>query len=52
MCEGRLVPDEVRATLLGMARNKSPGSDGLPIEFYLTFWDMLGPDLVDAFNVG
>ena len=50
LCEGRLVLDEVHAALLGMARNKSPGSDGLPMEFYLTFWDVLGPDLVDVFN--
>ena len=50
LCEGHLVPDEVRAALLGMARNKTPGSDGLPMEFYLTFWDVLGSDLVEVFN--
>lgn len=50
LCEGHLVLDEVHAALFGMARNKSPGSDGLPMEFYITFWDVLGPDLVDVFN--
>ena len=33
-----------------MARGKSPGSDGLPAEFYLSFWGILGRDLVDVFN--
>ncbi|CAM5165421.1 unnamed protein product [Eretmochelys imbricata] len=26
--------------------NKSPGMDGLTVEFYRAFWDILGPDLV------
>lgn len=50
LCEGHLAQDEVHAALLGMARNKSPGSDGLPMEFYLSFWDVLGSDLVEVFN--
>ncbi|CAM5157754.1 unnamed protein product [Eretmochelys imbricata] len=25
--------------------NKSPGMDGLTVEFYRAFWDILGPDL-------
>ncbi|CAM2106033.1 unnamed protein product [Caretta caretta] len=29
-----------------MPTNKSPGMDGLTVEFYRTFWDILGPDLV------
>ncbi|CAM5165616.1 unnamed protein product [Eretmochelys imbricata] len=29
-----------------MPTNKSPGMDGLTVEFYLTFWDILSPDLV------
>ena len=33
-----------------MARRKAPGSDGLPAEFYIRFWDVLGADLVDVFN--
>ncbi|CAM2109446.1 unnamed protein product [Caretta caretta] len=28
-----------------MPTNKSPGMDGLTMEFYRTFWDILGPDL-------
>lgn len=49
-CEGYLTVSEVHAALNGMARGKSPGSDGLPMEFYTTFWDILGPDLVEVLN--
>ena len=28
--------------------NKTPGNDGLTIEFYLAFWDLVGECLVDA----
>ena len=33
-----------------MLRNKSPGVDGLPAEFYVRFWNLLGPDLVQVYN--
>ncbi|CAM2094718.1 unnamed protein product [Caretta caretta] len=33
-------------TLRRMPTNKSPGMDGLTVEFYRAFWDVLGPDLV------
>ena len=38
------------AALQGMARCKAPGSDGLPMEFYLRFWGVLGSDLVESLN--
>ena len=31
-------------------RNKTPGSDGLTVEFYSAFWSLLGPLLFDMFN--
>ncbi|CAM2097764.1 unnamed protein product [Caretta caretta] len=31
-----------------MPTNKSPGMDGLTMEFYCMFWDVLGPDLFTA----
>ena len=49
-CEGLLSVGEVHTALEGMARNKSPGSDGLPMEFYSAFWDVLGHDLVEVLN--
>ena len=46
LCEGPLSLEECFTALKGMARGKAPGVDGLPMEFYLKFWDALGPDLV------
>ncbi|CAM2112654.1 unnamed protein product [Caretta caretta] len=37
---------EFSETLHRMPTNKSPGMDGLTVEFYPVFWDILGPDLV------
>ena len=49
-CEGLLSVEECFAALQGMARRKAPGSDGLPMEFYLKFWCLLGSDLVRVLN--
>ena len=49
-CEGPLTVAECLQALLGMARRKALGSDGLPAEFYIHFWDVLGVDLVEVFN--
>ena len=32
------------------ALSKVPGNDGLPVEFYQTFWDPVGELLVECFN--
>ncbi|CAM4598561.1 unnamed protein product [Lepidochelys olivacea] len=37
---------EFSDALRRMPTNKSPGMDGLTVEFYRAFWDILGPDLV------
>ncbi|CAM2100967.1 unnamed protein product [Caretta caretta] len=37
---------EFSEALRRMPTNKSPGMDGLTVEFYRAFWDILGPDLV------
>lgn len=49
-CEGCLSQDECFTALQGMAHNKAPGSDGLPMEFYVKFWHVLGADLVLTLN--
>ncbi|CAM2119900.1 unnamed protein product [Caretta caretta] len=36
---------EFSEALRRMPTNKSPGMDGLTLEFYRVFWDILGPDL-------
>ena len=50
LCDGPLSFDECFAALNGMASGKSPGSDGLPMEFYVKFWPILGTDLVNVLN--
>ena len=49
-CEGLLSSEECFTALKGMAHNKAPGIDGLPMEFYVKFWDVLGSDLVLVLN--
>ena len=34
-----------------MKNNKSPGSDGLSVEFYKTFWPQIKNDLIDSLNL-
>ena len=50
LCDGSLSFDECFAALNGLAKGKSPGSDGLLMEFYVTFWPILGTDLVNVLN--
>ena len=50
VCEGLLTPDECLRALKNMAKNKAPGLDGFPAEFYLRFWHVLGGDLVAVLN--
>ena len=49
-CEGLLSIDEVFKVLEGMSDDRSPGSDGLPKEFYSACWRFLGSDLIEVFN--
>ena len=38
--------EELEKALLNSNKTKKPGSDGLPDEFYQTFWDILGPEFL------
>lgn len=49
-CDGLLSVAEVHSALKGAATGKSPGSNGLPVEFYSRFWHIIGKDLVDVLN--
>lgn len=31
-----------------LSKGKSPGIDGLPVEFYQQFWDLIGPNLYEV----
>ena len=48
--EGPVTSEEARKALEDAATGKSPGSDGLPAEFFSTFWHVLGEDLVEVLN--
>ena len=37
---------EVERALKSFKKDKAPSPDGWPVEFYLTFFDLLGPHLV------
>ena len=50
-CEEELSEPECRAALHGMSCGKTPGSDGFLMEFFVCFWDLLGPDLVRILNL-
>ena len=50
VCEGALSVDECFSALKGMAHRKAPGNDGLPMEFYVNFWPVLGADLMRVLN--
>ena len=45
-----LSADECHKAHINMKSDKSPGSDGLPAEFYNFFWDEIGKALVDVLN--
>ena len=49
-CEGEFTEDELLTALNGLQTGKSPGSDGLPTEFYLAFWEDLGGVLTRVLN--
>ena len=50
ICEDIISKQECEEALKTIKSNKSPGDDGLPIEFYRTFWSDIGSLLVDVCN--
>ena len=45
-----LTEDECFKALKEMKNDKSPGSDGITVEFYKTFWDDRNQYLIDSLN--
>ena len=45
-----LTSHELHHTIQQMGLNKSPGCDGLPVEFYLTFWPVVADVMTDLAN--
>ena len=42
--------EEIKRAIFVMSKNKSPGIDGLPIEFYQRFFDVICDDLLMLYN--
>ena len=49
-CEGLITAEECLSALKMLAKNKTPGSDGLTAEFYLCFWEYVATPLINCFN--
>ena len=49
-CEGLITAEECLSAPKMFAKNKTPGSDGLTVEFYLCFCDYLAIPLISCFN--
>ena len=41
---------EAEQALRTAKRGKTPGIEGIPIEFYLVFWNNIGPEIVNVLN--
>ena len=50
VCEGKLGHGECYNALRTFQKNKSPGNDGLTVEFYLVFWPVFGSLLAESLN--
>ena len=50
MCKGKVSAEECLKTLNDFQNEKSPGTDGLPAEFYIFFWKELHLDMKKSFN--
>uniref|UniRef100_A0AAZ3PI26 Reverse transcriptase domain-containing protein n=1 Tax=Oncorhynchus tshawytscha TaxID=74940 RepID=A0AAZ3PI26_ONCTS len=46
--EAQISLEEVESALRRMGKGKVPGMDGLPAEFYLKFWGILGPVVLEV----
>ena len=49
-CEGQITHNECYSVLQSFQKNKTPGNDGLTIEFYTAFWPLIRKYLVDSIN--
>ena len=47
-CEGKVTLDECKSALDRMQKGKSPGCDGLTVNFYKALWPVVGPTLIEA----
>ena len=50
LLEGKITINELKKALDSTKKNKSPGLDGYPIEFFKAFWDDLSPFMLRSIN--
>ena len=49
-CEGNILLNECELILETFQNNKAPGNDGIPVEFYETFWPLIGEPFIKCVN--
>ena len=56
ICEAKITPDEIKEAISDLPNNKTPGTDGLPVEFYKLFFneiiDLLSKSFENNFQLG
>jgi len=50
VCEGEITMEELDVLITKTPLNKSPGPDGLPFEFYRSFWNDIKVLILDVFK--
>ena len=50
LLEGEITEIECKHAIKNMKLNKSPGSDGIPAEFYISFWENIKQILLESLN--
>ena len=45
-CEGKITSEECALLLECFQNNKTPGNDGIPIEFYTKFWPLISEPFI------
>ena len=49
-CEGSITEEACVKALQSFRGNRAPGNDGLPIEFYSKFWEIISKPFVNCVN--
>ena len=50
--DATITKDEVLKAVRKMHNNKSPGEDGIPVEFYKLYWNIISDDLIEVYLKG
>ena len=49
-CDGKILSEECFHVLDSFHNNKTPGNDGIPIEFYKKFWSLISDSFIRCVN--